>query len=383
MFKIKRMGVDQSGLLDFIRGAAALLVLVAHCQQVFISPYWFPHKELDVSLSLVLYRHLGSLGVMLFFALSGFLIYQSIANNLLSNLGSKFNIRSFFVSRLVRLYPPLLVATGISIVAYGIIWLAGVASADHFSTGKEIYLARNELLVNWKDILGSLLFVNTLAEGFRSPSINGPLWSLAQEFWFYVLAAAFVLFFTRFKRIWLLVLSLTFLVLNVNEFFWYGFCVWGAGFIAAWLWSSFPFRFSQVVCLMLSISLFLFWLYALNESSSSYFYNNRNKFLFGIAFAFLIPLLLSWRWLLIHLKQNRVFLLVRGTSFFAYTLYLIHFPLMLLIFVLSNKLATGSWFGLLLQVMFSVSVVIFISKRVASIVEDKENLKSLKRRFSS
>lgn len=381
--KAKKLDAHQSGFLDFIRGGAALLVLIAHCQQIFVNPYWFPHKDLDVSLSLVLYRHLGSIGVMLFFVLSGFLIYQSIANNLSNNRNLRFDIKSFFVSRLVRLYPPLLVATGISLIAYFILWLLDLNLASDFSTGKELYLARNELVISWKEVFGSLLFINTIIEHFRTPSINGPLWSLAHEFWFYVLAAFVVLFSLSFRNIWLAVLSFTFLILNVNEFFWYGFVVWCAGFLAAWLWSSCSVKLTHLICLTLSVSLFLFWLYALNESSSSYFFNNRNKFLFGLSFAFAIPLILSCRTLLGCIKNSKFFLLIGGASAYAYTLYLIHFPLMLLLFVLSNKLVDGNWFGLLIQVVLSISIIILISRAIAGFVEDKRRLNLMKERLSS
>ena len=368
-----KINTNQSEFLDFIRGGAAILVLIAHCQQIFINPYWFPHKELGVSLPLVLYRHLGSLGVMLFFVLSGFLIYLSIANNISSN-NNKFDVRLFFVSRLVRLYPPLLIATVISLVVYLLLWILGLNSSGEFATGRELYLAREELSVNWSDIFGSLFFLNTIVDQYRTPLINGPLWSLAHEFWFYVLCAATVLVYMSVRRLWVIFLVFTFLFFNVNEFFWYGFFVWVAGFVAAWMWSFWHLKVVRLSAYIISVILFLFWCFALNESSSSYFYNNRHKFLFGLFFAFAMPCFLNWTMLLGYIRRCRLCLVVGRVSPFAYTLYLIHFPIMLFSFILSNKFVDGGFLLLVAQIVFSMSVVIVLAFVIGGQVENKHRL---------
>lgn len=382
LLSASRINADQSKFLDFIRGGAALLVLIAHCQQIFINPYWYPHKELNVGVHLVLYRHLGSLGVMLFFVLSGFLIYQSVANNISSNKYDKFDARSFFISRLVRLYPPLLVATGISLLGYFLLWFFGLNTSTEFATGRELFLAREELVVNWKDVFGSLLFLNTITDQFRTPLINGPLWSLAHEFWFYVLAAASALVYMSIRNIWLIILISIFLFINVNSFFWYGFLVWSAGFISACMWRFWHFKAVRFGSCFISLAFLFCWCYALNESSNSYFYNNRNKFLFGLSFAFSIPYILNSTRFIKFVNKSRLCLIIASVSPFAYTLYLIHFPIMLCIFAFSNKFVDGNLLLLVFQIVFSMGGVIFVAIVIGRVVEDKGRLACMKEKIS-
>lgn len=382
LLRASRINGEQSSFLDFVRGGAALLVLIAHCQQIFINPYWFPHKDLDVGTHLVLYRHLGSLGVMLFFVLSGFLIYQSIANNISGNENHEFDVRSFFISRLVRLYPPLLVVTGISLLVYFLLWFFGLNTSNEFSTGRELYLAREELVVNWKDIFGSLLFLNTITDQFRTPLINGPLWSLAHEFWFYALAAAIVLVYMNIRHVWLFFLVSIFLFFNVNSFFWYGFFVWCAGFISAFMWRFLHIQVAKYVSCFMFLTLFFCWCYALNESSTSYFYNNRNKFLFGLSFAFVLPVILNSTRLIKYVNKSRFCLLIGSVSPFAYTLYLIHFPIMLCIFAFSNKFVDGNLLLLIFQIVFSMGAAVIAAIVIGQVVEDKSRLAFMKEKIS-
>lgn len=58
---------DESLLLDFLRGASAFLVLVAHVQQILINPTWMPFSLTGKNEILpFLYSQLGAFGVMIF-----------------------------------------------------------------------------------------------------------------------------------------------------------------------------------------------------------------------------------------------------------------------------------------------------------------------------
>jgi len=84
--------------LDSLRGFAALIVLVGHTNQVLIDPI--------SSLITPLCGLLAQSGVMLFFALSGWLIGKSIACNILRYDGL-FDFRAYIFDRFIRIFPTL------------------------------------------------------------------------------------------------------------------------------------------------------------------------------------------------------------------------------------------------------------------------------------
>ncbi|WP_343844262.1 acyltransferase [Bowmanella denitrificans] len=372
----KNLTKSESQVLDFLRGSGAFLVLWAHCQQILVNPYWFPHKDLNVEFVWVFYRHIGSFGVMLFFVLSGFLIFLSIVNNWRNSSTGQFNIKKFLVSRMVRLYPPLLVATVISLFGYFLLWYFDLTNSTQYGNRQEIYFAREEIVIKWRDIFGSLFFINNIIDSFKSPTINGPLWSLAAEFWYYIVAALITLLLGNRKNVFALVIVFAFLAYNVNEFWWYGLVVWGAGAFSAAAWNQWEKAWVRFACYILVATFFLLWFYMLLESSSSYYYNNRNKFMFGLFVAPLLPILLSLRRGKAY-SSNISILAVAEGSRYAYTLYLIHFPILLLVFAFTNRNVAGDWVFMALQIMLSIAIIIALSKIVAGLVENKMFLKRL------
>ncbi len=107
------------GHVDNLRAVAALLVVWTHLAEDFS-----PRSRTDGPVSGFLHAvppmlNLGHLGVVLFFAISGFVIYGSLARRRSENVG-----RVFALSRFFRLYP----AYWVSLLAGWIVlwWLPGV-----------------------------------------------------------------------------------------------------------------------------------------------------------------------------------------------------------------------------------------------------------------
>lgn len=158
--------------------------------------------------------------------MSGFLITYSIVDNLNKNKYKEFNAAKYFKSRLRRLYPPLVFSQGLVLVVFGLFYFFDANSSAFYATGKELYLARSEFDFNLTDYLGSFFFLNTIVNDIKSPIVNGPLWSVAQEFWFYVVAGLLVLSFYERKMLAALAVVLAFLVSQGDVFIFYGFGVW-------------------------------------------------------------------------------------------------------------------------------------------------------------
>jgi len=148
--------------LESLRGLAALYVLIHHF-------------KIGKGTWLSLFTMQGQVAVILFFILSGFVIYYASKK---SRYEPKF--KSYFIKRFRRIYPVLIVAL---IIAY---------LCASFS-------ARQWMPLEGKSLIGNLLNIQDLT---RHPGYwqiayygNTPLWSLSYEWWFYMI------FFPIFKYV--------------------------------------------------------------------------------------------------------------------------------------------------------------------------------------
>jgi len=173
---------NASVLLDALRGLAALLVLLDHWRAAFFVdfPKVIQHRASVGPLYVI--SGAGHQAVVIFFVLSGYLISGSI----LRSIGrGEWSWRRYLVHRLVRLWLVLIPALFLG----GILDEAGLSighapglyagmSGNHM-TGNVIHALRPAVL------LGNAAFLQTiLVPAFGS---NGALWSLANEWWYYIL----------------------------------------------------------------------------------------------------------------------------------------------------------------------------------------------------
>ena len=125
---------------------------------------------------------LGHQAVMVFFVLSGFFVGGSVLRS-----GADFNAGRYALARLSRLWVVLLPALLFTALVdhilagaapqvldggYNPIWNSGPPSAAEYSG-------------SWSTFVGNLVFLQTIT--LPVFGTNGPLWSLANEFWYYVL----------------------------------------------------------------------------------------------------------------------------------------------------------------------------------------------------
>lgn len=175
-----------SAHLDMIRGLAALAVMFGHVRGLFFLDY--PDLTAPSPLLALIYActGLGHQAVMVFFVLSGFFIGGSVLATL-----RRWSWKRYLVNRFSRLYlvllPALLLTAMLDYFAYR--QPGGHAYFDlpikHFNT---FPLAGQDTL---RVFFGNALFL----QGIVVPTFgsNSPLWSLANEFWYYLLFPALVL----------------------------------------------------------------------------------------------------------------------------------------------------------------------------------------------
>lgn len=152
--------------LDWMRALAALLVLLGHVRGGFFVQWsdLAPASQSGLNYVLFFMTRLGREAVVVFFVLSGYLVGGQALAEARRGL---FSTQSYFVARVSRLYTVLIPALALTAAMD---WGAGTWTQQANGPGS--------LLVN-------LLFL----QGVFGPvyGSNGPLWSLAYEWWFYVL----------------------------------------------------------------------------------------------------------------------------------------------------------------------------------------------------
>jgi peptidoglycan/LPS O-acetylase OafA/YrhL len=323
MFKASRL--DH---LDLLRGFAALLVLAGHLRAYIFQSFVDLEQEGAHAGVLVKVFYfatgLGHQAVMLFFALSGFLVGGKALNDLLKQ---RFSWSRYLLRRLTRLWivvvPILLLTLLLDSIGLGLTLGTGYdgryyglySSGPHGSAG----IDRSMLA-----FLGNLAFLQTIeVPTFGS---NGPMWSLANEFWYYIvfplvawLALARVSTIGRSIGFGILLTLVVMLPTCLLE----GGVIWIAGAAAAWCSHRQALaRLLQTTVLRIGA---VAWLIAALVASRTPAIGIGDLGL-GLVVAFSLPIFA-------HLPSpgGAYTATARGLSEISFTLYLTHFPLLTLI----------------------------------------------------
>jgi peptidoglycan/LPS O-acetylase OafA/YrhL len=171
-----------SVLLDALRGVAALLVCIDHWRYLLFIDY--PQLTFHRTLFFLPYAMctMGHQAVIVFFVLSGYLVGGHV---LRARDTGRWSWSAYLIQRGVRLWTVLIPA----LVLGGLIDLVAL----HLRLAPALYsgMVHNHvtgdvhLSLTWKALLGNIFFLQTI----RTPVFgsNGALWSLASEFWYYLL----------------------------------------------------------------------------------------------------------------------------------------------------------------------------------------------------
>jgi len=171
-------------ILDLVRGLSALAVMVMHARGFFLydlSESQFPNLFIKAFYFLT---GLGHEAVVVFFVLSGYFVGGSVLQAI---QGTGFSTSRYALVRLTRLWTVLLPAL---VMTFAVDRLGA-----HFNPGayagtlRQAFMSGPDLTcpAAWGPdaFLGNLFFLQTISAPVYGS--NGPLWSLANEFWYYVL----------------------------------------------------------------------------------------------------------------------------------------------------------------------------------------------------
>ncbi len=261
---------------------------------------------------------------MIFFALSGFLVGGKALSDILR---LRFSWSQYLLRRLTRLWivivPTLLLTLLFDKIGIALTHGAGYDGrySGLYASGVSASSPINHSLLTF---LGNLAFLQTIY--FPIFGSNYPMWSLANEFWYYIIfpLAAWLCFagppmVGKAVGFAILVFLVVMLPMELLE----GGAIWAAGAGAAWcarqtallgFLRAFPVRISALMLLVASL--------IVSKSPNIGF----GDLGLGIAVALTLPVVA-------HLPNlGGMFKVVaRASSELSYTLYLTHFPLLTLI----------------------------------------------------
>jgi peptidoglycan/LPS O-acetylase OafA/YrhL len=178
--------------LDAFRWIAALLVLVTHAGGRLF-PRDISAAEGLYKLELTAFRFMEGFShqaVMVFFVLSGFLVGGSVLGELARE--QDIDLRRYFTKRLVRLWIVLIpvLFIGLLLDYFGMYVMKGLEAG--------VYEARLADRLSPSTFVCNVFFLQNIA--CKELGSNGALWSLANEFWYYVLFPIAVLAVAPSKR---------------------------------------------------------------------------------------------------------------------------------------------------------------------------------------
>ena len=246
--------------LDGIRALAVLMVCFAHFFQVNENYLYTNSKYLGILL--FKFSQIGLNGVNLFFILSGFLITRILLNS----KDSKNYFKTFYLRRLIRIFPLYYFALILSFLI-----LPNFIDIDE--PGRNI-ISNQIWLWSYTSNLSSIFFFSEWDLSLNFPSF-GHFWSLCVEEHFYIFWPFLIYFMSikNLKKSLKIILICSFLLFLFNENF--------DSQLAFLKWSS--IKYSGILSLGGLIAIY-------NNSSiiSTYIYSISKKTFFPLLFVFLI-----------------------------------------------------------------------------------------------
>ncbi len=347
--------------LDMLRGLAALAVCIGHIFGLIILSYNELAYPNPLLLPIYAMSALGHQAVMIFFALSGFLVGGQVIRQVSAGTWS---LGPYLARRLSRLWVVLIPALIFTFLADSIGKMAGGAPGylgawyETFMSGPHPKYPLEESL---KTFLGNTFFLQTIY--VRYYGSNGPLWSLAWEFWYYII---FPFFFygcvgkgSKRSRLVLGLGAVICMIWIPLEILILGL-IWVVGasimFLTSYLTSILTVRnwlqsFWLKRCLYIGLSIVFFGLLGLSLKIKG----TGMDLALGLSCASLLPILVK-----IPAPGGLYDRIARGLSEISYTLYVFHFPLLaMIVFPIfkGQQLALGLTSGLWLLVLLLISLL--------------------------
>lgn len=321
--------------LDALRGLAALIVVFGHARGLFFSSLTAidnaPHPKTDAFGPSIVSINIGNEAVMVFFALSGYLVGGSVLRQMKQN---RWEWKNYLVSRLTRLWIVLIPAIliGAAIDYAGFAFFSHTHSIYTAPPGQD-YVSDNTFpsLGNVFVYLGNFLFLQTIFVPIIGTNV--PLWSLSNEFWYYLLfpmlLSTFMLKNNVLKSLFYLLLCSAILYCN-NQYSNFLFSIWLMGAAVSLLPMVIPPALASRIAMLCAVVFFIFFAGLKKLHLPLY----TSDLLMGVATCLLLYCLTG------HTAKCQPSLyghISRYLSEISYTLYLTHLPVLVFVCALISS----------------------------------------------
>lgn len=346
-----------------MRGIAAVVVCASHLR----SGLFIDYNEYVTAFSSDIFHKtfyfitgLGHQAVMIFFVLSGFFVGGSILKNI-----DEFGLKKYFIARLSRLWTVLIPA----------LFLTAIVDFIVATYHPEILNGNSSLVINSLPQSGSYSpFISTFLgnvfflQGVLTPvfGINGPLWSLANEFWYYILFPILLMVAMgkkmkiglKVRGILMAVALVISLILPLPMLLY--FFIWLLGVAVFVLSKSIACHRKQYVILSAVVLFTMCLVYSKSESMQNYMLINGDALVAIstsiLCFTLANPVVATGSgWF-----QKIVGKIAAHLSDFSYSLYLTHFPLIVLLIAFGGGLnrLTPNFTGMAAYLSFLLGLVV-------------------------
>ena len=321
-------------VLDGLRGLAALYVMIGHARWLLWEGYsegylkhTLEYSWMDkMSMYFLSMFKFGHESVLLFFVLSGFVIHKGFVKKFLTDALQSVNIGQFYIKRIRRIYPPFLFALCLTALLdfVGRDFGFSIYTGNTPNEGINITVGNQSLTL--VTFIGNIFFL--FKEYVPIFGTNGPTWSLKLEWWFYMIYPIFLLLSRKNIYYSTLLIVLLFSLVNYS-YFWTetlskavfsSIISWWAGVLLAEVYSK---RIGIGLLNFAMINILGFFLLPFLPIYSD---------LYDFRIALLLTALISC--ILYFQSKNISFKLIENFKFFgdfSYTLYIIHFPILVFI----------------------------------------------------
>ncbi len=329
--------------IDVMRALAAQAVVLGHLHQIlFINPI----TDNENSINLLIQNVISSLSsvsheaVVVFFIISGYLVGGRVIKD---SINQSFYFKPFLKNRITRLLivlvPALFLTALFDYVSFNYADGMGVLnSRQHFYP--QWWLAVNTF--GLQAFITNLSFFQMIL-GFQFGT-NLSLWSLSNEFWYYLLLPLLmgIIFSENNKKILFILLSSCILALFIFSskehdpyrpvYYFYNFIIWLLGAFAFFINTHQRLVFSSLILFLLGVLV----KFSLNIDTipSELLALIKSDLLIGIATIMMMSLL---RFIPIKILKSRAFFF----SGYSFSLYIIHLPLFFMMISLSQTLGKG------------------------------------------